>query len=78
MRRESTKPVEIRAYKSVLILVLVEYAPRACRGRAKRDPQKVLILVLVEYAPRDIVIEAKYTASDRLNPCFSGICAARA
>ncbi len=62
----------------VLILVLVEYAPRGYPALWEQGGGAVLILVLVEYAPRDIVIEAKYTASDRLNPCFSGICAARA
>ena len=53
MRREVSKEVRVYKQQYVLILVLVEYAPRgfACRGRSIGDPQ-VLILVLVEYAPR--------------------------
>ncbi len=39
--------------RNVLILVLVEYAPRAIDFTYTLTDTKVLILVLVEYAPRD-------------------------
>ncbi len=39
--------------------------------------KKVLILVLVEYAPRVIYRDTARGICYSLNPCFSGICAAR-
>ena len=63
----------------VLILVLVEYALRGEKLTAIiEDLKRVLILVLVEYALRDLVRRRNmFGRRKSLNPCFSGICAAR-
>ncbi len=44
---------------------------------ANEGQETVLILVLVEYAPRGLDKGASEKNRSRLNPCFSGICAAR-
>ncbi len=62
----------------VLILVLVEYALRGKHFASIGTNKKVLILVLVEYALRDLANESLSDGRALcLNPCFSGICAAR-
>ncbi len=63
---------------TVLILVLVEYALREKFVTAKnKSYENVLILVLVEYALRGRFESTSGSKHNRLNPCFSGICAAR-
>ncbi len=48
---------------NVLILVLVEYAPRGLRESPRKWDLCVLILVLVEYAPR-VAEKEKVTPAD--------------
>ena len=52
MRREILDDIRSRSPLWVLILVLVEYAPRGSQRVAIMLLKLVLILVLVEYAPR--------------------------
>jgi hypothetical protein len=63
---------------AVLILVLVEVAPRVQITNFLKLNDMVLILVLVEVAPRVNAENKERFIDAGLNPCFSGSCAASA
>ena len=53
----------------------MEYALRVTLPQGHCDDNGVLILVLMEYALRESK-ENEKEISNRLNPCFNGICSA--
>ena len=70
---------ETRTFKTVLILVLMEYALEGhkVQGGTQRV-RGVLILVLMEYALEGLCPLLLWATATRLNPCFNGICSRRA
>ncbi len=78
MRRETDKGDFVsESALTVLILVLVEYAPRVNKARRDTGVQVCLNPCFSGICAASVSRQGKARPAESLNPCFSGICAAR-